>query len=196
MRTIGLQTLVRTQNMAMGEEEFVHKVNQSCLRRKPCRKLKPPSKVISTGLPIEESSLDIAMMDHRPATDHAMIPPSFLMRRRSVKDRRSSSADSATIEKAVRILKTIRALKEVVRAERASAIPDPYTSGGKESAEVARSDTWSCVLADSATRRHFVQSLTNENHVTKNEVSFFVVVVVCLLLKSASYDHMYRNALA
>ena len=158
--------------MAMGEEEFVHKVNQSCLRRKPCRKLKPPSKVISTDLPIEESSLDIAMMDHRPATDHAMIPPSFLMRRRSVKDRRSSSADSATIEKAVRILKTIRALKEVVRAERASAIPDPYTSGGKESAEVARSDTWSCVLADSATRRHFVQSLTNENHVTKNEVSF------------------------
>ena len=158
----------------MGEEVFVHKVSQCGLRRRPCRKLKGSKRPCSKGIPAslpsgsDETNLDIAMVSPaHPAADDAMTPQSSFTRRRSLKDRRSSSADSASIEKALRILKTIRALKEVVRVERASAIPEDV----QKSAEV--SGTWSCVLADSATRRHLVQSLTNDNHVTMSEVSFF-----------------------
>ena len=154
--------------MAMGEEIIVHKVSQSGFRRKPCRKVKGPttrSTVIPTGLFPGESNLDISTLGQH---DHFPLPSS-LNRRRSIKDRRSSSADSATIEKAVRILKTIRTLKEVARAELSAVEPCPNHPQARER-KLSSSDTWSCVLADSSTRRHFVQSLTNENHVTNNAV--------------------------
>ena len=154
--------------MEMRKEPIVHKVNQSGLRRKlKCTKAKTLKKVphSSTIPPVlftaDESNLDGSVVG---PLDHSALPSSFA-RRRSIKDRRSSSADSASIEKAIRILKTIRALKEVARVERSLAVPSPYDSETQKS-DLSTGDTWSCVLADSTTRRHFVQSLTNESHAT------------------------------
>jgi hypothetical protein len=155
--------------MAMREELVVHKVNQSGLRRnmkstkaKTVQKVMQSSANLADLFPADESNLDYSGVG--PPLDHS-APTSSFARRRSIKDRRSSSADSASIEKAIRILKTIRALKEVAKVERSLAVPSPYGSEMRKS-DLPISDTWSCVLADSTTRRHFVQSLNNESHVT------------------------------
>ena len=139
----------------------IHKVNKSGFRKKPVKILKCPA----VSFPADESNLDVRGSVVEPL-DHSVLPSSFA-RRRSIKDRRSSSTDGASIEKAIRILKTIRALKEVERIERSLTVPSPYGSETQKS-DLPTSDTWSCVLANSTTRRHFVQSLTNEIHVTTN----------------------------